>query len=294
MPFLSVSFEVGAGDVETITEALLEVGALAVQVEDAAADSDAEEPLFAEGGLMEGSWRRSLIRALVAHDADARTLVEEVCQRIGIAPPSCAVELVADRDWVRATQAQFTSIRISPRLWIVPTWEAAPAPDAVNIILDPGLAFGTGSHPTTRMCLSWLERTIQGGESVIDYGCGSGILAIAAMKLGAGSALGIDIDEQALLAARSNAIQNRVRVEFRPAADRMGRTANIVVANILSRPLLVLAPLLAALTASRGRLALAGILRSQGAEVRGAYSEWFDMGTESEFENWVLLTGVKK
>ena len=129
---------------------------------------------------------------------------------------------------------------------------------------------------------------------MIDYGCGSGILAIAAMKLGAGSALGIDIDEQALLAARGNAIQNQVQVEFRAAADRAGRAADIVVANILSRPLMVLAPLLAGLTAPRGRLALAGILASQAAEVCAAYGEWFDIGKESEEENWVLLAGVRK
>jgi ribosomal protein L11 methyltransferase len=295
MPFLSVSFEVGASDVEAVTDALLEAGALAVDVEDAAAGSDAEEALYAEGGPpTPGAWRRNVVRALVAGNADARALAAAACGRAGVALPPYRVQPVADQDWVRATRTQFVPIRISSRLWIVPTWHVAPDPDAVNIILDPGLAFGTGNHPTTRLCLNWLERAITGGESVIDYGSGSGILAIAAVKLGAGSALGIDIDEQALLAARGNAIQNQVHVEFRAAADRAGRAANIVVANILFHPLMVLAPLLAALTAPRGRLALAGLLGSQATEVCAAYGEWFDIDKESEEENWVLLAGVRR
>ena len=295
MPFISLSFEVPSSEVEAVTDALLEAGALAVDVADAAAGSGTEEALYAEGGPpAPGAWRRNVVRALVAADADARALAAAACGRAGVALPPYRVQPVADQDWVRAAQAQFVPIRISSRLWIVPTWHAAPDPHAVNVILDPGLAFGTGSHPTTRLCLNWLERTITGGESVIDYGCGSGILAIAAVKLGAGSALGIDIDEQALLAARGNAIQNQAQVEFRAAADRAGRAANIVVANILSRPLMVLAPLLAALTAPRGRLALAGILGSQATEVCAAYAEWFDIERESEEENWVLLAGVRK
>jgi ribosomal protein L11 methyltransferase len=204
------------------------------------------------------------------------------------------VQSVADRDWVRETQAQFAPIRVSPRLWIVPSWHAAPDPAALNIVLDPGLAFGTGGHPTTRLCLNWLERAIGGGESVIDYGCGSGILAIAAMKLGAGSAVGIDIDAQALLAARGNAIQNRVEVEFRGAAARACPPADIVVANILARPLIVLAPLLAGLTAPGGRLALAGLLAAQAQDVHAAYDEWFDLGREGEEEGWVVLAGTRK
>ena len=294
MSWLSVSFEVGALQVEAVTDALLEAGALAVDVEDAAAGSEREEPLFAEGAEVPGAWRHNVVRALVAADADAGAMVATACALAGVPLPSHSVQVVPDQDWVRATQAQFDPIRIAPRLWIVPSWHAPPDPAALNIILDPGLAFGTGNHATTRQCLRWLARAIAGGESVIDYGCGSGILAIAAMKLGAASAVGIDIDNQALLAARGNAIQNRVHVEFRAAADRAGRAADIVVANILSRPLIVLAPVLAGLTAPRGRLALAGILAPQAAEVRAAYGEWFDMVPDSEDENWVLLAGVRK
>ena len=295
MPWLSVSFEVAANDVEAVADALLEAGAASVEVADADAGSSREQPLFAEPGSGDPRpWRRSAVTALVAEGTDAGALVSDACTRAGIAAPAYRLLPVADEDWVRASQDQFTPIRISQRLWIVPSWHQAPDAGAINIALDPGLAFGTGSHATTRLCLNWLERTIRGGESVLDYGCGSGILAIAAMKLGAARADGVDIDEQALLAARGNAIQNRVEVDFRAAAAPTGRAADIVVANILSRPLVVLAPLLATLTATGGRIALAGILASQAAEVGAAYGQWFDIGTECEAENWVLLAGTRK
>jgi ribosomal protein L11 methyltransferase len=195
---------------------------------------------------------------------------------------------------VRATQDQFTPQQISPRLWIVPTWHAPPDPAAVNVILDPGLAFGTGTHPTTRLCLRWLDGLIRGGESVIDFGCGSGILAIAALKIGAGTAYGVDIDEQALLAARANAMQNQVDAVFVPAADRLARQADIVVANILAHPLIVLAPVIAGLARNGGRIALSGILDAQAAEVALAYHEWFDIEPGQQDDGWVLLTGVKR
>jgi ribosomal protein L11 methyltransferase len=294
MSWLSVSFEIGASEVETITDALLAAGALAVDVEDAHAGSEREESLFAEGAEPPGTWRHNVVRALLSADADAATVVAAACAQAGVPAPPCKTELVPEQDWVRVTQAQFHPIQITSKLWIVPSWHTPPDPAALNVILDPGLAFGTGNHATTRLTLRWLARTIAGGESVIDYGCGSGILAIAAMKLGAASAAGIDIDDQALLAARENAIQNRVHIEFRAAADRAGRAADIVVANILAHPLIVLAPVLARLTAPRGRLALSGILAPQATEVRSAYGEWFDMVADSEEESWVLLAGVRK
>ena len=294
MGWLSLSFEIGAADVESVTDALLAAGALAVDVEDAAAGGADEDPVYAEGGAASRPWRRNVVRALLAADADPARVLAAACARAGLEAAPYRVQAVAERDWVRETQAQFAPIAISPRLWIVPTWHAAPVADAVNVVLDPGIAFGTGSHPTTRMCLSWLERTIAGGESVIDYGCGSGILAIAAMKLGAARATGIDIDQQALLAARANAIQNRVEVQLRAAADRAGAAADIVVANILAHPLLVLAPLIAGLTARGGRLALAGILVAQAEEVIAAYREWFELDRACEEEGWVLLAGARK
>jgi ribosomal protein L11 methyltransferase len=293
--WLSVSFEVAADDVEAVSDALLEAGAASVDVTDADAGSLAEQPVFAEPGAEPPRpWQRSRLSALVAQDADAAAVVAAACSRASIALPLFRVSEVAEQDWVRASRDQFAPIRISPRLWIVPSWHRSPDPDAINISLDPGLAFGTGNHPTTRLCLTWLDRVVCGGETVIDYGCGSGILAIAAMKLGAARADGVDIDGQALLAARHNAIHNQVRITFHGAAEAIGQPARIVVANILAHPLIVLAPLLARLTAPRGRLALAGLLAAQANDVRAAYGTWFNFEAPEEDEGWMLLSCVRR
>lgn len=295
MTWLSISFEVAADEVEAVSDALLEAGAVSVDVADADAGSAAEQPVFAEPGAGDARpWRRSTVNALIAQGVDASEFLAAACRGAGVPPPPYRLCEVAEQDWVRASQDQFTPIRISQRLWIVPSWHQAPDPEAINISLDPGLAFGTGSHPTTRLCLAWLERTIQGGESVLDYGCGSGILAVAAMKLGAARADGVDIDAQALLAARVNALHNRVQVSFHGAADAIRQPAQIVVANILAHPLIVLAPLLARLTAPGGRLALAGVLAAQADEVRRAYAAWFDFGAPDEDGGWTLLSATRR
>jgi len=294
MAWLSVSLEVEDRLVEPLSEALLEAGAASVDVADADAGTAAGEALFAgPGAELPRGWRRSRLTALVAEDADPGELVRAACAGAGIAALPHRVARLAERDWVRTARAEFAPIRISRRLWIVPSWHRAPDPSAVNLVLDPGLAFGTGSHPTTRMCLRWLERVVRGGESVIDYGCGSGILAIAALKLGAARAAGVDIDEQALLAARRNAMQNQVGASFHRGSEGIAQPAEIVIANILARPLIVLAPLLASLTAPQGRLALAGLLAGQVQEVCSAYREWFDIGIEDEEEGWTLLAGAR-
>ncbi len=294
MAWLSISFEVPVADVEAVSDALIVAGAASVEVADADAGSAAEQPLFAEPGAgTPRGWRRSRIAALVAEDADAAALVAAACAQAGITPPPHRTDRVAEQDWVRASRDQFAPIRISPRLWIVPSWHEPPDPGAINLLLDPGLAFGTGSHPTTRLCLTWLERAIRGGESVLDYGCGSGILAIAALKLGAARADGVDIDDQALVAARANAIHNQVQVSFHSAAGAIRQPAQIVVANILAHPLIVLAPLLARLTAPHGRLALAGLLTEQADEVRAAYGPWFDFDAPAQEEGWLLLSGTR-
>ena len=293
--WLSISFELGAAEVEAVSEALLESGAASVEVTDAEAGSAAERPLFDEHGAEAArAWRRSRVTALVAEGADAGALLAGACARAGIAPPPHRLERVADQDWVRASRDQFEPIRISGRLWIVPSWHEPPDAAAINIALDPGLAFGTGSHPTTRLVLAWLERAMRGGESVLDYGCGSGILAIAAMKLGAGSARGVEIDRQALLAARRNALQNRVQVSFHSAAAAIRQPAQIVVANILAHPLIVLAPALARLTAPAGRLALSGVLDGQVEEVCAAYRPWFDFEAPVHDDGWALVSAVRR
>jgi ribosomal protein L11 methyltransferase len=296
MFWLAVIFNVDADRVERLSDALIESGALSVDVADAAADTPQEQPVFDEpGDAFARGWARNRVTALFPPDTDFTVALPAALHSAGLsATTSCRFERIDDQDWVRATQLQFEAIRISPRLWIVPSWRAVPDPQAINIRLDPGLAFGTGAHPTTRMCLRWLEAHVRGGEAMIDFGCGSGILAIAALKLGAMRACGVDIDAQALLAARQNAMQNQVDVRLVAAADEIGNPAELVVANILAQPLVLLAPLLAKLTASRGRIALSGILDAQGTEVRAAYLEWFDMDVLEHEEGWVLVCGVKK
>ena len=294
MAWLSVSLELPAEQVEALSDALLEAGAVSIDIADAGAGSGAEEAVFADAGVAPRPWKRSVVSALVTRGLDTAALVEAACARAGIAMPQWRVREVADEDWVRASRDELAPVRISPRLWIVPSWRQAPDPHAVTIVLDPGLAFGTGHHPSTRLCLRWLERVVRGGESVLDFGCGSGILAIAAMKLGAARADGVDIDEQALLAARRNAMHNRVQATFHSAADALQQPARIVVANILAHPLIVLAPLLARLTARNGRLALAGLLAREAGEVRAAYAPWFDFEAPAEDEGWAVVSGVRR
>lgn len=296
MFWLSVIFDVDAHCVESFGDALFDAGALSVDVADAAAGTPHERPVFDEPGAASGCrWDRNRVTALFPQETDLAVALPAALHAAGLSETtSYRFERVEEREWVRATKSQFQPIRISPRLWIVPTWHASPEPQAINIRLDPGLAFGTGTHPTTRLCLRWLETHVRGGAAVIDFGCGSGILAIAALKLGAKQARGVDIDQQALLAARQNAMQNQVEAQFVAAADEIGKPAELVVANILANPLVLLAPLLAKLTASRGRVALSGILEGQAEEVRAAYLDWFDMDTLEQEEGWVLLSGVKK
>jgi ribosomal protein L11 methyltransferase len=281
---------------DALSDALLALGAQSVSVEDANAGTAEEAPLYGEPGLpVEGAWPQSLIKALCVQDADPLRFVAAACARIGLASlPEYSVEPVGDEDWVRLSQSQFEPIRISDKLWIVPSWAIAPDPRAVNLVLDPGLAFGTGSHPTTRLCLQWLERTIRGGERVLDYGCGSGILAIAALRLGAGDALGVDVDPLALVAARANAARNRVDARFINTETASDFNADLVAANILANPLILLASLLAGHQNTGGRIALSGILEMQVEEVMAAYAPWFAMQIGGIDGGWALLEGLKR
>jgi ribosomal protein L11 methyltransferase len=296
MPWLSATLIVDARCVEALSDALIEHGALAVDVSDAAAGTATERPLFAEPGSAPAvNWAVNRVVALFMPDVDLGAVMSAALRASSLPPTTpYGMDRVDDKDWVRLTQSQFTPQHVSPRLWVVPTWHEVVDAGAINIRLDPGLAFGTGTHPTTRLCLRWLDANLTPGATVIDYGCGSGILAIAAMKLGAAQAQGVDIDEQALLAARNNAAQNQVAVSFFAAADELKSQASVVVANILANPLTVLAPLLAALAAPGGLIALSGILAPQAGEMRDAYSPWFDMHTTQAEDEWVLLAGSRR
>lgn len=296
MAWIAATLTVDARSVELVSDALLEAGAISVDVTDAFAGTPAEHALFAEPGEPAGgAWTAAKLTALFDARVDAATLVGAALREAGLdAAKRVAFAEVADQDWVRETQSQFQPVRVSSRLWVVPTWHAAPDPHAINLVIDPGLAFGTGTHPTTRLCLAWLDAHLRGGESVLDYGCGSGILGIAAVKLGAAHATGVDIDAQALLAARHNAMQNQVGMEFIAAEDGAPDAADIVLANILANPLKLLAPLLTRLTRAGGRLVLSGILAHQAQEVEDAYREAFTVECSAQDDGWVLLTGVKR
>lgn len=295
MGWQSVSFLTDAAHAEPICDALLEAGALSASIEDADAGTPDEQPLFGEpGSLPSSGWTHSRVVALLEPDANIDSLLGEAVSAIGLNEvPAYTVESVEEQNWVQLTQSQFDPIRVSERLWIVPSWHETPDPAAVNLILDPGMAFGTGSHPTTRLCLEWLERNVSEGCTVLDYGCGSGILAIAAARLGAGRVAGVDIDPLAVEAARSNAERNGVVALFADSAMPVAGEYDVVVANILSNPLRVLAPAICAHVRSGGRLALSGILREQAEEIIAIYAQWLPMQVADMREDWVCLKGIK-
>lgn len=296
MAWLTLTIAAPATQAEGLSEALLELGALSVDILDADADTPQEQAMFGEPGEPAPHlWPHNRITALFEQDALPHAVMQQAAHAIGLQqPPAYTIATLPDNDWVRLTQSQFHPIRISQRLWIVPTWHDPQDPAAINITLDPGLAFGTGSHPTTRLCLRWLDQNLQGGESVLDYGCGSGILAIAALKLGAASAVGVDVDAQAVQSSQDNARANQADARFFLPEHAPSHPADIVVANILTNPLKVLAPLLASLTRSGGKIVLSGVLGEQAAEVMAVYGQWFDCGPPVLEEGWACISGKKR
>jgi len=289
----NVSLLTDAKRAEALSEALMEQGALSVGVEDALAGTDEETPQFGEpGSPAMPLWELSRVTALFEPGDDLPGRVAAACRSIGIDDlPEFDLSQVEEQNWVQLTQAQFDPIRINDRLWIVPSWHEAPFPEAINIELDPGLAFGTGSHPTTFLCLQWLCDALQGGETVLDYGCGSGILGIAAAKLGARRVVGVDIDARALEAARYNAERNACSLSLRHSQDPLHEQFDRVVANILTNPLCALAPLLAERIAAGGRIALSGVLESQAEQVIGAYAPFLPLSVGAVHEGWCRLEG---
>ena len=297
MPWLNLIVDTDAEYAEALSDALLELGALSVDMLDADADTPDEQAIFAEPGESPpGMWQHNRVSALFNDNKDASKILSSAANKIGLADlPKYSIEMLADKDWVRLTQSQFEPIPISPKLWIVPTWHLPSDPDAINIILDPGLAFGTGSHPTTRLCLRWLDKNLQGGENMLDYGCGSGILAIAAVKLGAASVIGVDVDSQAVQASHDNASVNGVDdIRFYLPDDMPTGNYDLVIANILTNPLRMLAPLLAKATRQGGRIVLSGILEEQAQDLMKIYQQWFDLNAPTFEDGWSCLSGYKR
>lgn len=296
---------------EALSDALIDAGVLSVSVEDADSDTLAEEPLFGEPGLEPEvqAWRHNRVVALLDASSDPEQILEQVHLYAGdeLLIDSWSVRDVPDADWVRLTQAQFGPIQIGRRIWVVPSWHRddldippagqqsgyglADAP--IHIELDPGMAFGTGNHGTTHLCLEWLDSELVPGSTVLDYGCGSGILAIAAQKLGAASTMAVDIDEQAVRATRDNARTNRVDVAAMLPHELPEQQFDLVLANILSNPLKVLAPMLSNRVLPGGHLVLSGVLEWQAAEVAQAYAPWIELTIWSSREGWVCLHGQR-
>ena len=294
MAWQRVDLVVNGTQAEALAEALEDEGAVSTEISDANADTPMEHAVFGEPGAADALWPQARVRALFPAGADVSAALEAALAASEVsALAGACVDLLEDTDWVRLTQRQFAPIRAGERLWIVPTWHEPPEPGAINIVLDPGAAFGTGSHPTTRLCLAWLEAHVRAGDSVLDYGCGSGILAIAALKLGAGHAVAIDIDPLSLEAARYNSQRNAVALEVMDAQSAVPGAVRITVANILANPLRMLAPILASHTLPGGLIALSGILEEQAADVVLAYAPWARLEIAAREAGWVLLAGAR-
>jgi len=286
MAWVSITFELDPAPAEAISETLLDAGAESVSLE-----STSNDPATLEPGT------RMRVVALARSDADPAAIVATAAAAAAIAPPAFSLARVEEEDWVRRSQAQFGPIHVAGRLWIVPSWHLPPDPAAIVVRLDPGLAFGTGSHVSTRLVLQYLERNLRSGAAaprVLDYGCGSGILAIVAGKLGAGEIAATDIDPQALATTVANAAGNGVVVDVAAPDSLPPGTFDLVLANILAGPLIELEPLLAARTRAGGRIVLSGILESQAAEVSAAYRRDFDADILALDEGWALVGGQRR
>ena len=301
MSWTEVVIEIAREHAEALSDALMEAGALSVSVEDADEGTDQEKPMFGEPGMepTEAAWDHSRVVALTDVDADQAAIVAEAAAAIKLPKaPTFTTRSVADEDWVRLTQSQFAPIHIGKNIWVVPSWHEAPDPDGLILELDPGLAFGTGSHPTTRLCMEWLEAHPAPGKTVLDYGCGSGILAMVAKKMGAGDVAGVDIDPQAIESARDNAGRNNCDIAYY-LPDQLATAKpehatgrfDTVVANILSSPLKLMAPMLAGRVAPGGALILSGVLARQAEEVAEAYAPFIKLGVWAEQDGWVALHG---
>ncbi|OPX54975.1 [LSU ribosomal protein L11P]-lysine N-methyltransferase [Oceanospirillum multiglobuliferum] len=296
MPWLQIKIDTNPTQAEVLEDLLLEAGANAVTLEDAA-----DQPLFEPIRGTTPLWQETRITGLFEATMDSQQMIDHLQQGWAEAYPdqSCPtprIEILEDKDWEREWMDNFHPIQVGERLWICPSWREVPNPEAVNLALDPGLAFGTGTHPTTFMCLQWLDRNDVSGKKVVDYGCGSGILGVAALLLGAEQAWGVDNDPQALIATRENTNRNQIEPErfnvyFPGKID--GVQADLMLANILAAPLIDLASTISALVKNGGDIVLSGILDHQAEQVMAAYAPWFELDTPTQKDEWVCISGKK-
>lgn len=292
MPWLQVRLAITPEQAATYEEALLDVGAVSVTFMDAE-----DQPIFEPDLGTTPLWSHTHLLALFEADTDPAALLAHLALLTGGPLPAHQVEQIADQDWERSWMDNFQPLRFGQRLWIVPSWHQPPEPQAVNLHLDPGLAFGTGTHPTTALCLEWLDGQSLHDCNVLDFGCGSGILAIAALLLGAKQACGTDIDPQALEASRDNATRNGIDAARFPLylpSEIPADTFDLVLANILAGPLVQLAPIISQHVRQGGHLVLSGILAEQAEEVRAAYQADFILDPTAEKDGWVRISGVRR
>jgi len=292
MPWLQLRLAIAPEQAEPLEDALLGVGAVSVTFMDAE-----DQPIFEPDLGTTPLWSHTHLLALFEADVDEASLLAHLRLLVDGELPPHELERIEDQDWERSWMDNFHPMRFGQRLWIVPSWHAAPEPGAVNLLLDPGLAFGTGTHPTTALCLEWLDAQALDGLDVLDFGCGSGILAIAALLLGARSATGTDIDVQALQASRDNANRNAVdpaRFPLYLPEELPPGEADVVVANILAGPLVSLAPRIIERVRPGGRLALSGILAEQAEEVRAVYADNVELDPTIEKDGWVRISGRRR
>ncbi|GAA6130861.1 50S ribosomal protein L11 methyltransferase [Halopseudomonas sabulinigri] len=292
MSWLQLRLAITPEQAESLEDKLLELGAVSVTFMDAE-----DQPIFEPDLGTTPLWSNTHLLALFEADTDGSALLQHLQLLWQGELPQHELEQIEDQDWERSWMDNFHPMRFGQRLWIVPSWHAAPEPEAVNLLLDPGLAFGTGTHPTTALCLEWLDGQQLEGKRVIDFGCGSGILAIAALLLGATHAVGTDIDVQALEASRDNAQRNRIddqRFDLYLPENMPQQPAEVVVANILAGPLVSLAPQLANLVLPGGLIALSGILAEQTEDILEAYKKYFELDPVANQDGWIRVSGRRK
>ena len=294
MAWTNLMIQTSAESAEKTTDYLIDLGALSASIQDKNLNQDNEEIIFGEphNGPQQ-YWQENSINALFDENIEIDKIKSKLEQFLN-QEIIVIVSRVEDQDWVKTSQDQFHPICIRDKFWIIPTWHSHKLRNGINLILDPGLAFGTGSHPTTHLCIEWLIDHVNKKNRVLDYGCGSGILAIAAKKIGCQSVLGVDIDPQALIASKDNAILNNVTIELAASSEPIKINADLIVANILSSALSVLAPALAGYCKPNGMIALSGILEAQENDIKEIYKEWFDIINITRKEGWVCISGIRR
>ena len=295
MSWANLIVQINKEDVDSISDYLIELGAISTSIEDTNLNQNNEELIFGVPNIQSQQfWENNTVQALFEKKINIEIIKAAIKNKFTDSILLLSTKDVEDTDWVKSTQTQFSPIRINDKLWIIPTWHKIQDKNAINLILDPGLAFGTGTHPTTHLCLLWLLDNINQNLSVLDYGCGSGILGIAAKKIGAKKVIGVDIDNQAIKASKDNSEMNNVQISWSNTKEKIDFKADLVVANILSSALSVLAPILAEHCITNGKIALSGILESQEDDIKKIYNSWFDLDPSYKKDGWVLISGTKR